>query len=97
MEKQIVEVGYSEKEYWAEESWSESEEKIVAVKLNDGTIEEVKDVIDNIKNGDKYYYTLSGGKKAKVEVYKRNGAKYIRTDPDETKANNLTNLPHFIY
>lgn len=49
--------------------------------------------ISDIENGTHTYYTLVGGHRADIIVVHGQGGKYLRTDPDMTKKNNLDDLP----
>ena len=53
-----------------------------------------KDVIDDIESRSHSYYVVFNGNKVDVHVVNdlRKG-KYLRTDPDKTKVNNLDLLP----
>lgn len=99
MEKQIVGIGYDKETYWSQPIGSGSYEKIVAIKLSDGEVELITDAIKNIEeHGDEYYYTVGDNdKKTPVEVVTRNGSKYLRTKPNDTEDDNLTELQAFPY
>lgn len=66
------------------------------VKLaNKGTqVESKQTIIDNIKSGEDIYYSeVNGERGALVKVIK---GSYLRSDKDETTADNLGNLPNFV-
>lgn len=50
------------------------------------------EVINLISIGD-VFFVLVGGKRAKVVVDKHSGREYIRTEPDDSRQNNLLSLP----
>jgi hypothetical protein len=49
-------------------------------------------VIDEIENGTESYYTNAAGQRADVVVMTDRPTKYLRTDPDTTRKNNLLSL-----
>ncbi len=49
--------------------------------------------ISDIENGDYNYYVIVDGEKVDIHVVNDPDGKYLRTDPDETKRNNLDELP----
>lgn len=49
--------------------------------------------ISDIESGTHRYYVVVGRKEVDIHVVKLNGKKHLRTDPDETKRNNLDDLP----
>jgi hypothetical protein len=51
------------------------------------------DAIQDIEGKLHSYYVLVSGAEVDIVVVKRNGTKYLRTDPDKTKKNNLDDLP----
>ena len=52
------------------------------------------DVISDIDNGIHSYFVSINYKEVDIHVVKHpNGKRYLRTDPDKTKTNNLDNLP----
>lgn len=78
------------------ESFPTSTERITEVKLSDGTIETVAQVIRYLEIPCDYFYTTSGGSKAYVEaVHPVNRNSYIRTKGDSTTSDNLLSLPRF--
>lgn len=78
------------------ESPGTQEEHITQLKLSTGTVETREKVHDNIKGGNEYYYTSVGGRKPRVEAAtSAKGTKYVRTHPDDSKLDNLLNLPRF--
>lgn len=50
-------------------------------------------VIGEIENGTESYYTNAAGIHADVIVMHDRDTPYLRTDPDQTTANNLLSLP----
>jgi hypothetical protein len=50
------------------------------------------EVINLISIGE-VFYVLVGGKRANVVVDRHNGREYIRTEPDDSRQNNLLSLP----
>lgn len=51
-----------------------------------------EEAIASIESGFSSYYVKQGGKEVEVVIDERNGRKYLRTDPDDTKENNLLSL-----
>ena len=52
------------------------------------------DAIHDIENGINEYYTKAEGQCARVRVAQMpDGRKYLTTEPDDTRQNNLLNLP----
>jgi len=52
------------------------------------------DAIRDIEGKLHSYYVLVSGAEVDIVVAKRNGTKYLRTDPDKTTKNNLDDLPN---
>lgn len=50
-------------------------------------------VIREIDNGTESYYTNAASQRADVVVMRDRDTPYLRTDPDQTTANNLLSLP----
>lgn len=50
-------------------------------------------VIEEIDNEIESYFVDVNGSQVDVVVAKREGTKYLRTDPDQTTENNLLSLP----
>ncbi len=72
------------------------EQHISSVKLSNGSIETRREVHDFIQLGHRYYYTTGGGRTARVQAETTSsGTRFIRTHPDDTKKDNLLNLPRF--
>lgn len=71
-------------------------DKITHVKLNNGKIESVTQVVFFLDMNIDYYYTTSSNSKALVEsVHPQNGLPYIRTKANHTTKDNLLSLPRF--
>lgn len=71
-------------------------DKITEVKLSDGTIETVPQVVSYIDDKMEYYYTTSSLTKASVtSVHPSSGHAYIRTVGNGTRRDNLLSLPEF--
>ncbi|WP_413476746.1 DUF3892 domain-containing protein [Latilactobacillus fuchuensis] len=76
--------------------FSPSESDIERVKLSDGTIETVPQVVNFIDRSFDYYFTSSNGHKTEVEtVHPSNSEPYIRTKANQTTSDNLLSLPRF--
>jgi hypothetical protein len=76
--------------------FADSTDKITHVKLSDGTVESVSQVVSYIDSGMDYFYTESYYSRAQVEsVHPTYGSAYIRTKRNSTGADNLLNLPKF--
>lgn len=76
--------------------FSPSESDIERVKLSDGIIEPVSQVVDFIDSGFEYYFTSSNRQKTEVEtVHPSNSDPYIRTKANQTTSDNLLSLPRF--
>lgn len=50
------------------------------------------EAIRRIDNGEEFYVVV-GGRRTMVEVYKREGKKYLKTKADNYEPNNLLSLP----
>lgn len=73
-----------------------STERIEKVKLEDGTVETVPQVVKYIDGHMEYYYTNTSGIRADVEsVHPTNRAPFIRTVKNFTTQDNLLRLPRF--
>lgn len=73
-----------------------TEDHITEVKLYDGTIETVPQVVKYIDSNYRYYFTSSNRNEVDVEaVHPNSGAAYIRTKPNNTTRDNLLSLPRF--
>jgi len=72
-----------------------SPKDIDSVKLADGSIQAVAQVIFNIAGNEDYYYTTSPNTKAKIEVVDLGQSRYIRTKSNATTVDNLLSLPRF--
>jgi hypothetical protein len=68
---------------------------IKSVKFSDGTISTKQQVVNKINNGNDVSTKDTAGKTAKVRTFQRGGIDYIRSDRDDTKKDNLGNLPKF--
>lgn len=53
----------------------------------------VSDVISDIENGNYWYFVKVNNQIVFLHVVKEAYKKYLRTDPDKTKKNNLDDLP----
>lgn len=51
------------------------------------------DAISDIKSGVHRYFVREAGEGARVRVVQGSSGEYLRTDADESSANNLDNLP----
>lgn len=58
---------------------------IISYKLNDGTVLREQEAVEAVRNNELNGYTIGY----------RNGEAYIRSYPDGTSSNNLSNLPEF--
>lgn len=77
-------------------SFSTTTSDITDVRLSNGVIENVDDVVVYIDSGIEYFYTTSYYTKASVEtVHPYAGKPYIRTKANSTTKDNLLNLPRF--
>ena len=52
-----------------------------------------KDAIREIDIGDYRYYVIVDGKEVDIHVFKKGNKEHLRTNRDETKKNNLDELP----
>lgn len=52
-----------------------------------------EDAIRDIENNVHRYYVLEGRDEVDIRVVQGSHGKYLRTDPDKTAGNNLTQLP----
>ncbi len=78
------------------EAYSTSTDKITYVKLEDGKVESVEQVVMYLDMNIEYYYTTSNYSKALVEsVHPQIGRPYIRTKANHTIKDNLLSLPRF--
>ncbi|MCC2745051.1 DUF3892 domain-containing protein [Leuconostoc lactis] len=76
--------------------FNRSEDHITDVKLSDGTVENVREVVIFIDRKMEYFFTDHLGSRAQVEsVHPTGRAAYIRTKPNQTTADNLLSLPRF--
>lgn len=72
------------------------ETHIKQVKCSDKSIFTKEEVVDKIDNGEEIFYTkASTDDTALVDTFKCGRTRCLRTDPDETKKDNLGNLPTF--
>lgn len=73
------------------------EDEIVAIKLNDGSVETKSEAVFSIDNGETRYFTTSNNSIALVSTVHPDLPEkpYIRTDPNETTSDNLLSLPRF--
>lgn len=71
-------------------------DKITQVKLEDGTVESISQVVLYVDNNHFYYYVNSFGNQIEVETVHPNGIlPYIRTKANSTTKDNLLSLPRF--
>ncbi|MCD8898378.1 DUF3892 domain-containing protein [Mammaliicoccus sciuri] len=78
------------------DSFGSNTEKITHVKIANTTIESVKDMVNYLDKGIKYFYTKSNGSEAEVEsVHPSDREPYIRTKGNNSISDNLLNLPKF--
>ncbi|WP_430495700.1 DUF3892 domain-containing protein [Leuconostoc mesenteroides] len=76
--------------------YNRSEDHITDVKLSDGTVESVRQVVGFIESRMEYFFTDHRGSKAQVEpVHPSGRPAYIRTKPNQTTTDNLLSLPRF--
>jgi len=53
-----------------------------------------RDAIEDIESGEHAYFVLwPGGQKTPIRVVQKTTGKYLRADRDDTKKNNLSDLP----
>lgn len=78
------------------DSFPTSIDKITAVKLSDGSVETVAQVVKYLDLFMEYFYTTSANSRALVEaVHPAGRPPYIRTKANATTKDNLLNLPRF--
>lgn len=76
--------------------YNRSEDHITDVKLSDGTVESVSQVVGFIDSRMEYFFTDHRGSEAQVEsVHPSGRPAYIRTKPNQTTTDNLLSLPRF--
>lgn len=72
------------------------EQHITDFKSESGNVIPKESLISLIANFGLSYYTLVGGKRAELIVsLSQEGNKYVKTESDDTTANNLLSLPRF--
>jgi hypothetical protein len=76
-----------------------SHEHIAQVKTKKGKIHDREKVYDSINLKLKKWWSYGGGAKARIRAIKTctecDAKKFIRTDPDASKKDNLDSLPRF--
>lgn len=78
------------------DNFGSNTEKITHVKIADTTVETVKDMVNYLDKGIKYFYTKANGTEAEVEsVHPSDRKPYIRTKGNDSISDNLLNLPKF--
>src|SRR5690606_5521067 len=57
----------------------------------------IEEAISNIEKGFFHYYVNNGGHEVSIIIATNNGTKYLKTESDDTEANNLLELPECSY